>query len=186
MSAHPQTASATNADQRLSQLIKLKQLERPDAAYWQRFDQEFRSRQLTTFVQIQPVSTRLRRACMILARKAAPPVAAAGAVAITFFAVTSSPYLADSTEAELKPERIPFASTEKDETPPAYFVVNTEVAAPAQDEAPNRDTIYQVNALSSLGSKDEGYLLNATPVTYSRDSVGLTNGANVLRQQPNY
>lgn len=185
MSHHPQIAAAANADQRLSQLIKLKQLEKPEAAYWEKFEQDFRSKQLTTFVQIQPMHTRLRRACMILARKAAPPVAAAGAVALTFFAVTNTRYLAKGTDTEA-PATIPTLSQrEAASEPEAYFIVSATQDTDTESKNTTSDTIYQINALSSLGGSTDGYLLNATPVTFSQSSA-TASGANVIGKQPNY
>lgn len=186
MSAHPQTASAANADQRLSQLVKLKRLEKPDAAFWEKFEQEFRSRQLTTFVQIQPMHTRLRRACMIIARKAAPPVAAAGAVALTFFAVTNASYLTDGPDKALQSVPQTLASKEKSDDPTAYFIVSAETPANNQAEESASDTIYQTNSLSSQARAANGYQLHTTPVTFSQKAAGQSSGANILSAQPNY
>ncbi len=182
----PQTASATNADQRLSQLIRLKQLERPDAAFWEGFEQEFHSRQLTTFVQIQPMHTRLRRVCMIIARKAAPPVAAAGAVAVTFLAVTNTSFLTDAPTA--KSEAMPqMATTDKKEAQDAYFVVSETEKAATSEKSISSDTIYQINALNAPGRSTNSYQLNATPVTFSQSAAaGQTSGVNVLRTQADY
>ncbi len=184
MSTHPQTASSANADQRLSQLIRLKQLEKPDVAFWGEFEQEFRSRQLTTFVQIQPMHTRLRRACLIIARKAAPPVAAAGAVALTFFAVSNSEYLAKGTSEEKLAASSIAPQADQQPKQEAFFIVNAVDSTESEIETSTSDTIYQINALSSLSGTTNGYQLNATPVTYSQGIV--TGGANVLSKQPSY
>lgn len=184
MSTHPKTASSANADQRLSQLIRLKQLEKPDHAFWGEFEQEFRSRQLTTFVQIQPMHTRLRRACLIIARKAAPPVAAAGAVAITFFAVSNSEYLAKGTSEEKLATYVAAPQADPKTEQEAFFIVNAVDSAENEIEKSSSDTIYQINALSSLNGSTNGYQLNATPVTYSQGTA--TGGANVLSKQPTY
>mgnify|MGYP001031017115 CR=1 FL=1 len=183
MRAHPQNASSTNADQRLSQLIKLKRMEKPDAAYWQRFDQEFRSRQLTTFVHIQPVHTRLRRACMLLARKAAPPVAAAGAVALTFFAATNTSYLADHDEIESPTAAPPRGLA--GEPQEAYFLVSDGDASAPQEDATPSGTVYQIHALSNSGATADGYTLNTTPVTYSQRGTEQGAAAPVLSTRRN-
>ncbi|MDQ8186097.1 hypothetical protein [Pelagicoccus sp. SDUM812002] len=186
MSKHPKTASAAKADQRLSQLIKLKRLEKPDAAYWEKFEQEFRSRQLTTFVHIQPMHTRIRRACMIIARKAAPPVAAAGAVALTFFAVTNASHFNQSPDDEIKSSRNELAPAQESEGQDAYFLVSVENSADSPQESDPSDTIYQVHELSNRGVTANGYQLNTTPVTFSKNVAGQTATANILSQQPNY
>ncbi len=186
MSPHTHTASSANADQRLSKLIKLKQLEKPDAAFWETFEQEFRSRQLTTFVHIQPMHTRLRRACMIIARKAAPPVAAAGAVALTFFAVTNTRFLSKGTETEVQAPSDSLAQAEPSEDQEAYFTVKVEDAPDSPSESISSDTIYQINSLASQGGSSNGYLLNATPVTFSQNAAAQTSGANILSKKSNY
>lgn len=187
MSPHLKTSSSVNADQRLSQLIKLKKLEKPDDTFWTNFEQEFRSRQLTTFVQIQPMHTRLRRACLIIARKAAPPVAAAGAVALTFFAISNTQYLAKDA-SEVKSSASPTTPpTEPTPEPDPFFIVNVSESSATVPEHASSDTTYQINALSSFTGSSNGYQLNATPVTYSqRSTAAQTSGVNVLTKQPEY
>lgn len=126
------TATTRNADQRLSQLIKLKRMEKPEAAFWDDFEREFRSRQLTTFVQIQPLHTRIRRAIQLAARKAAPPVAAVGAIGLTFLAVTNSRYLLSDASDSKQLSREQRHSSLGEKPTEAYFTVERETASPTQ------------------------------------------------------
>lgn len=179
--------TTTTADQRLRQLIKLKQLERPDAAFWQRFEQEYRSRQLTSFVQIQPLHTRLRKACMIIARKAAPPVAAAGAVTLTFFAISNSSYMSSTEEATA-----PFAARLADskaevEAEGVYFIVENQPEDELAPSGPSRsETTYQINVLSKGSDPSRGYQLNAAPLSYSQSSIEQSFGAQIISAPGDY
>lgn len=178
-------ATSATADQRLSNLIKLKRLEQPDAAFWDTFEQEFHSRQLTTFVRIQPLHTRVRKACMILARKAAPPVAACGAVALTLLAVSNTRYLIsdniDSTPTDNLLPRFPVEAESTD----SFFVVQSEQPAADEDSLGSSEngTIYQINLLDQkLATPD--YLLNTAPVTFSNGFTEQAFGAKIISAQP--
>lgn len=188
MPSHQKTASTANADKRLSQLIKLKRMEKPDPAFWDKFDQEFRNRQLTTFVQIQPLHIRLRRVCLIVARKAAPPVAAAGAVALTFFAVTSTSFLTSSDSSEQSPAKTRVSQAPQRETEAAYFTVQTELKPAAEKARSFEQTIYQVNVLDNGSDKTSDYKLYATPVTFSQSGNTQSQGAGaqVLSRRADY
>lgn len=176
-----------NASQRLSQLIQLKRSERPDAEFWQTFEQEFRSRQISSFVRVQPLSTRLRRACLIAARKAAPPVTAVGAIALTFFAVNNASYLVDSSTKTTGVASVPTKqTTEADETV-SLFVMNEELPEVRANQATiPSDTIYQINTLSAAPGIPGDYQLNATPVTFSHGAQFQSIGAQVIRTQQSF
>lgn len=105
----PTQARIADRDNRLSQLIQLKRAERPDLAFWDEFQRSFRSRQLTTLVRVQPWYTRLFRISILIARKAAAPTAALGAVAVTFVAVhqISMPQQRDTADTSIEPIRTP-------------------------------------------------------------------------------
>ena len=84
------THSESRVDDRLSQLIRLKRQERPDQAFWATFEQGVRSRQLASLVTPHPWHTRVRRALILAARKAAPPAAALSALAFAFVVANKS------------------------------------------------------------------------------------------------
>lgn len=175
------------ADQRLSQLIKLKQLETPDAAFWAEFEQEYRSRQLGSLVQIQPLHTRLRKACLIVARKAAPPVAAVSAVAITVVAVNNFPYLADSPSEEQSAGLAILAEPEMTSEPEPYFLVQEQVESASNELELKADgTIYQMNVLSHGHGSSDTYQLNATPVTFTYEQAKQSAGAKIISAKPDY
>lgn len=180
------TANA-RTDQRLSQLVKLKRLERPDPAFWQAFEQEFRSKQLSSLVQVQPLHTRIFKACQIAARKVAPPVAAASALTITVVAVHNFSHLAEAPSDNLKSSA--YASSESDsisETQ-AYFVVQEqESTQPSEQSIQNDGTIYQMNVLSHRAEHSETYQLNATPVTFRYQGQTTSGGINSISEQTEY
>lgn len=187
MAKHDTTASAATADQRLRQLIQLKQLEKPDAAFWQKFEQEYRSRQLTSFVQIQPLHTRLRKACIIIARKAAPPVAAAGAVTLTFFAASNSSYLSSTDEPQTSPTARPADPSAEVQDKGVYFTVENQPDVELAPIGPSRsETTYQINVLSKGSDPNRGYQLNANPLSYSQSSSTQSFGAQIISAPANY
>ncbi|MBK1879952.1 hypothetical protein [Pelagicoccus mobilis] len=181
------TATA-NADQRLSQLIRLKRLETPDGEFWQSFEQEYRVRQMSSLVQVQPLHTRIRKACVIFARKAAPPVAAVSAVAITVVAVRNSPDLPAGQSEDQSKATSQFTQAEVDSSAEeAYFVVQQEkeqLQQPLEIEADG--TIYQMNVLSHGYATGDAYLLNATPVTFIHSQAQQNAEAKIISEQPDY
>lgn len=185
MTPNSKSPQSARAEKRLSQLIQLKRLERPDAEFWEEFEQEFRTRQLTTFVRIQPLHTRVRKACMILARKAAPPVAAVGAVALTFFAVSNTSYLLSSKDEDASTATTNPEIADVPEAVDSFFVVQTEdeSAPETQESGIQPGMVYQVNLLQSSGTSPE-YQLNATPVTFRHGKVEQPFGAKVISTQP--
>lgn len=179
--------ATARADQRLSQLIKLKQLETPDAAFWESFQQEYRSKQLSSLVQIQPLHTRLRKACLIAARKAAPPVAAAGAVAITVVAANNFGYLAQTPQDEPAATPATIAPADSADKTAPYFLVQEQTSPADKDNAPEEEgTIYQMNVLSHGYDSSNSYQLNATPVTFKYQQGKQSVGAKIISAKPEY
>ena len=150
-------------DERLSELIRLKRLERPDAQFWERFEQGFRSKQLASLVRVHPWHERVGRALFLAAKKAAPATAATCALAVTFFAV-SRPDLIGSKEAEpaAQPELAQDASAPRFSVDAASAdALDTEL----QPFAPATNALeYQVRVLSKTYS-DPNYELRADPMT---------------------
>lgn len=187
-----------DSDQRLSQLIKLKRLERPDPQFWTAFEQEFRSKQLSSLVRVQPLHTRLRLACMLAARKAAPPTAAVSAVAVTLIAVTNTSYLANNrSDAEPNAPAHEDALTPAKE--PARFMVDASAASSSESEEPrplfetSAQAIYQMNVLMKDETVSGSYQLLATPVTFSSSNGSLAtdteapeHGAAIIRTRSQF
>jgi hypothetical protein len=49
----PSQKPTPEAEERLSQLLRMKRQERPDADFWNKFDEELRSKQLSALVRTQ-------------------------------------------------------------------------------------------------------------------------------------
>jgi len=162
-----------HADPRLTRLIRLKRLEKPGPEFWQRFEQGFRSRQLSSFVRIQPWHARLRRALALAARKTAPPATALGAIGLAILAISQAP--------------------QSEESP--YFVVQAEPGASPHTGSAWSEALqeraaatYQVNLLRKASENGNAYQLMTSPATFSRNPPADGNsshiGAQVIRAQP--
>lgn len=182
MPFQPQLNGSSNADQRLSQIIKLKHLEKPEPAFWHAFEQEFRNRQLTSFVQVQPWHIQLKRKSSLAARKAWRPIATAATAALAVFATISVRHLVQPTADQVAPVASAIAAAEPD----AFFVV--QAAEQRKDTNPpvSNKTIYQVTELSSSYGKESDYQVNAMPVSLSQGPSGQTLGTKTIRTQERY
>lgn len=110
--SYPTPKPRPEQNDRLSQLIALKRLERPDVAFWEQFEQEFRAKQLTSLVHVDPWYIRQTKKSYRLARKVYLPAAAGlSALAITLAGVTYYSQLATTAKQ------------------PATTLVETEVAS---------------------------------------------------------
>ncbi|EDY82904.1 hypothetical protein VDG1235_2527 [Verrucomicrobiia bacterium DG1235] len=124
---------------------------------------------------------------MIAARKAAPPVAAVGAVAITFFAVSNTSHLLTSTSSDAALPLTPIAQSNEREEPESFFVVHSQRSdAVAEAELEALGTVYQINTLDTGYDSKNDYQLNATPVTFSHGSQAQSLGAKVISAKPSY
>lgn len=154
-------------DERLSELLRLKRLERPDAAFWDRFQQDLRSKQLASLVRIHPWNERLGRALFLAAKKAAPATAASCALAVTLFAILKPGFMdksgpdAPELAAEPSPQPPLFAVQQE---PAAAFELPRETALGSQ-AAPN----YQMRVLSKASPRS-GYELYAAPPILQAES----------------
>ncbi|MDQ8201665.1 hypothetical protein [Pelagicoccus sp. SDUM812003] len=198
MPIHPQHRLTAETDARLSQLIQLKKLERPDAAFWQRFEQEFRSKQLSSLVRVQPWRTRLYRLALVAARRAAPPTTALGAIALSLVALTNTSFLVQDDRED--PSETKLHDDPKTPNKP-QFVVGSETTpndplAPAFHQPLEFEThpVYQMNVMQNPLPQAEAYRLNAMPVTFSsgydetaeRPDLHAPLGAKVIRAQKQF
>lgn len=185
---------SANTDDRLSQLIQLKRCERPDADFWRQFDQEFRSRQLSSLVTVQPMYQRVYRMCSIAARRSFSPTSAVAAVVVTLVAATNTSYFAYTPLPE-PPNLDNESIAETEPTPDAFFVVQNE-EAPAETVAPtlspSSSLVYQLNVIAQPQSSSGNYQLNTAPVTFSAGATYLQPsetplpGAKILSSQGQY
>ncbi len=191
MPKSPTGKIAATEDERLRQLIQLKRLERPDAQYWQRFEQEFRSKQLSSLVCIQPWHERLRRLALLGFRKAAAPTAAAGALTLTFVAVTQTQYFVK----EPSPPTLALAQQETPAPAQAVFLVQQEPEqalaasknAGQENASPLGPANYRISVLATSRA-NPGYQLNAMPVSFSSPQTVQqpTAGAKVISTRPQF
>ncbi len=79
-------------DERLTQLIQLKRQERPDEAFWDKFDEEMRSKQLAALVRTQSWYERAGKLSILIARKSAAVTATASILALGVFTVSQTEY----------------------------------------------------------------------------------------------
>lgn len=89
-------------DARLSELIRLKKRERPDEAFWDKFDRELRNRQLTALVQTRSWKDRLGSLALLALRKSAVIAATASVLALGLFTAHKTGWLPGS---HIKTER---------------------------------------------------------------------------------
>ena len=82
LSQKPKTPAG---DARLSELIRLKKLERPETGFWDQFDRELRNRQLTALVQTRSWRERVGATLLIFLRKSAVFTATASVLALGLF-----------------------------------------------------------------------------------------------------
>jgi hypothetical protein len=119
----------------LEQLLRFKRSEKPEAAFWDTFEQELRRKQLAALVEKQPWYSRWTRFSLLTARKFSPVAAAIAAVlTVGYFSLTpaitltkdlQTPSSAASTEDFAQIEQLPVLkvaaiSKAKLETPPSF------------------------------------------------------------------
>lgn len=158
-------------DECLSQLIRLKRNEKPDDAFWENFDENLRSKQLSALVETHTWYARTGKLSLLLAKKSAAVLATGGALALTFLAVDplelneSTPTPADTTLAEVETEDVAI------ERP--LFVVDSNASVTLPQKATSFESqlsdfsipaTYGINVLSSNVSESR-YQLNTTPKT---------------------
>jgi len=178
------TSKQHDQEERLSQLLKMKRQERPDAEFWKTFDQNLRSRQLSALVRTQSWRRRGWKLASILARKSAPTVATASAFTLAFFAVSKSDLLVDDNSLQTPAASADMAQVEKNAP---IFVVesNIEAVTNAAEQTISANQVYTVQALTRT-KYDDRYRLIASPKAFTAPQNGnelSSFGAKVIRTE---
>ncbi len=178
------------ADQRLSQLLRLKRQERPEAAFWDKFDRELRSKQLSALVRTQSWYERLGKLSILVARKSATATATVSVFALGIFAVSKSEYFANN---ELDASQPAFASTQ--EAPPQSavvaaplfiveenFVAVQEIASMGFMQPIDAQPHYEIHTLAQPASPSN-YQIIAAPKQFITGNASTESslGAKVIR-----
>ncbi len=88
-------------DESLSQLLQLKRQERPDDAFWGKFDEELRSKQLAALVRTQSWYERTGKLVLLVARKSAAATATVSVLAIGVFTLSQTDFYSfETTETQ--------------------------------------------------------------------------------------
>ena len=134
-------------DERLSHLIQLKRQEKPDEAFWLKFDEEIRSKQLAALVRPQSWYDRVGKLSILIARKSAAATATASILALGIFIVSETDYFTGGQTTN--------------------SLSQTESMLPTADDASAIDRpIFVVNDLHPQAEANEvdfSYGINATP-----------------------
>ena len=186
----PSPKPTPEADQRLSQFLRIKRQERPDAAFWDKFDEELRSKQLSALIRTQSWYERLGKLSLLVARKSATATATVSVFALGIFAVSKSEFFVHSELDTAQPE---FASNQELATqyPIVFsplFVVEEDLAAIEEPtEYAFTQTIdaqprYEIYSLTQRISST-GYQINAAPKQFTAGGTSSETrlGAKVIR-----
>ncbi len=183
--------SNESKDEKLNQLLRMKRLERPSKEFWDGFEQELRSKQLTALVKTQSWYSRLGRLSLIVGKKSIAVVATTGALAIAFFAV---PQIATITSTpETGQEILTVQSIEQEPSTPLFVVEESKPEIEFQsisDSLPKIDgsAVYRVNVLAqpqqpesfTLVSSPKSFILDEESGAAKRNS-GEEFGARIIR-----
>ncbi len=175
-------------DVQLSQLLRMKRQERPDDAFWGKFDEELRSKQLSALVRTQSWYERTGKLALLIARKSAAATATLSIFALGIFTISKTEFFsmnpADSVASGPVSEMEATEEPHFAETP--IFIVDrqpvsnevTDLEIPKFDAAP----YYEVNALTK-GAVPVSYQIIAEPKQFTAGSgVSDTSlGAKVIR-----
>ena len=163
-----------NPDERLSQLLKMKKLERPDAEFWETFDSSLRSRQLSALVRTQSWYQRAWKLASIIARKSAPTVATVSAFTLAFVAVNKSEFFVEESDSSAVSNN----HAQIEESQPMFVVDAENDMAPDVVPQPNisANQVYAVQALTRDNSS-ESYQLLALPKSFTAPKSANESGA---------
>lgn len=160
-------------DARLSRLIQLKRCEKPDAEFWEDFQEQLRNRQLAALVERPSWRSRLGDRAYILLRIGASSAVFAAAVALLLLAVQQN--------ADRRAEDAADMASMAPESPTFDVGPSEDVAAsddgqslPQLFEGP---AIYGVNVLASEPANDR-YTLVASPKIFTAQSNAGQGGEN--------
>lgn len=174
-------------DDRLSLLIALKRLERPDAAFWEDFEHEFRAKQLARLVRVDPWYIRQTKKVLSFARKAYLPAAATlSAIAMALAGVT---YYSQLTATAEQTSSTTLAEVKNTEAKPLFIVqADKELSTPVlrrqqlQTVSVSQPTTYKVSIMANP-RQTTSYRLIYSPVALTPDQSQQSNstiGAKVI------
>ncbi|MGK0239896.1 MAG: hypothetical protein ACI92G_003378 [Candidatus Pelagisphaera sp.] len=186
----PSQKPTPEAEERLSQLLQMKRQERPDANFWDKFDEELRSKQLSALVRTQSWYERLGKMTLVVARRSATTTATVSVFALGIFAVSKSEYFAnndlEATQAaaaaaneaglQIATNELPLFVVEEN------FVAALETMEHALIQPINVQPLYEIHTLAQRTSSS-GYSINAAPkqFTIGGQANGISLGAKVIR-----
>ena len=121
---------------RLSELIRLKKSERPDAAFWDQFDRELRNRQLTALVQTRSWRERAGAIALVALRKSAVFTATASVLALGLFtAHKTGLFPGAASDSKEQGMETPIAQSDESIDATPIFVVENTAATPSDTVA---------------------------------------------------
>lgn len=175
-------------DERLSHLIKLKRREKPDKAFWLKFDEEIRSKQLAALVRTQSWYERVGKISILIARKSAAATATASILALGIFTVSETDYFTEgqTTTRLTQTEPIHPKADEASAVDQPIFVVNdihpqADVTEVDFSYGINATPSYEINALTKK-SIPVNYQIIAEPKQFTAGHInsGTDLGAKVI------
>mgnify|MGYP001275236294 FL=1 len=175
-------------DERLSHLIQLKRQEKPDEAFWLRFDEELRSKQLAAIVRTQSWYERVGKLFILIARKSAAATATASILAFGIFTISETDYFAGGEPTTSPNQNEPVHPTEDDASAidqPIFVVDDLHPQAEANEVdfsyGINATPSYEINALTKK-SIPVNYQIIAEPKQFTADHInsGTDLGAKVI------
>tara|TARA_B100000900_G_scaffold415103_1_gene443810 strand:+ start:5082 stop:5660 length:579 start_codon:yes stop_codon:yes gene_type:complete len=175
-------------EERLSHLIQLKRQEKPDEAFWLRFDEELRSKQLAAIVRSQSWYQRVGKLFILIARKSAAATATASILAFGIFTISETDYFAGKQPTTSPNQKEPVHPTDDDASAidqPIFVVDDLHSQAEANevdfsygiDATPS----YEINALTKK-SIPVNYQIIAEPKQFTAGHInsGTDLGAKVI------
>ena len=175
-------------DERLSHLIQLKRQEKPDEAFWLKFDEEIRSKQLAALVRTQSWYERVGKISILIARKSAAATATASILALGIFTVSETDYFTggQTTTRLTQTEPIHPKADEASAVDQPIFVVNdihpqADVTEVDFSYGINATPSYEINALTKK-SIPVNYQIIAEPKQFTAGHInsGTDLGAKVI------
>ena len=175
-------------DERLSHLIQLKRQEKPDEAFWFKFDEEIRSKQLAALVRTQSWYERVGKLSILIARKSAAATATASILALGIFTVSQSDYFTggQTTTSPTQTEPMHPEADDASAIDQPIFVVNDLHPQAEANEVDfsygiNATPSYEINALTKK-SIPVNYQIIAEPKQFTAGHINFGNdlGAKVI------
>jgi len=175
-------------DDRLSRLIQMKRQEKPDAAFWDKFDEELRSKQLAALVRTQTWYERLGKLSILLARKSAAATAAVCIFALGIFTISKTELFSG---LQSDPETLSVGISEVDNfvsspEQPMFVVEETSLPSGSNENefaySITAAPTYEVNALTKK-SAPVSYQILAEPKRFTAGGSDTDSslGAKIIR-----